>query len=68
MALSVDAKRILIEQEQARWERGLYLLEVRARVFKKIGDDAGYKGVVRDMERHQQALDALAEELNGLED
>lgn len=67
MALSNEVKKIVLQEEMARWEQGLYQLQVRARVFKAIGDEAQYANAVTALEHQEKALDALQVEWRNLE-
>jgi hypothetical protein len=66
MTIAKGVKRVVLLEEIERWERGLYLLGVRARVFRTIGDDGQLAVLTEEMERQEQGLDVLRGELEGL--
>lgn len=61
-------KRALIEQQIALWVNTAYDAKIRLRVQKAIGDTEQQAAIIKDMERCEKALDALAAELAALPD
>ncbi len=55
-----DVQRVLLEQEMQTWKNTRYQAELRLRVARRIGDGAEVEvGLVKQMERCEQALDVL---------
>lgn len=67
MALNNKVKKAVLLEEIGLWERGLYQLQVRARVFKAVGDEAQYANATAALEHQEKALDALKVEWQDLE-
>lgn len=67
MELTTDVKQALIIAEIERWEQGKYLIDVRIRVAKAVGDTPEQLDALRrELERHIIALDTLNKLLDEL--
>lgn len=66
--MSLEVKKAVLLEEVERWKRGLYLLQVRARVQKSIGNEVALQALEKELEHQEQGLDALREEWKALED
>lgn len=60
----LKVQRILLDQERTLWIGSRYQCQVRLRVQKAIGGEAEIQAaLIKDLERCERALDALAEEV-----
>jgi len=65
--LTSEVKRVLLEQELARWKQEQYTLEIRFRVNTKIGTPPeGLVSLKTALEQCEKAIDVLKEELKSL--
>lgn len=65
--LTLGVRREIIERELILWKNTRYQGEIRARVGKKAGDDEYAKAGLVQMEKSEKMIDALTEELGGLD-
>ena len=64
----VEIKKVLIENEIALHNNSAYQLSLRYRVNKKLGASGEeLKALEDEMQKHEQAIDILNDELNELE-
>ena len=65
--ISLEVKRVLLDQELALWRNTQYQIGVRLRVSRRIGDDTETQaGYIKQLERCERAIDALSNELAGV--
>lgn len=66
--VTIEIKRALIENEIALHNNSAYQLSLRHRVNKKLGGSAEeLKALEGEMQKHEQAIDILNDELKELE-
>lgn len=65
--IPLDTKRAILVQERQMWANTRYQMEIRMRVQRRLGASAEIEaGIVKELERCEQALDVLREELAAL--
>lgn len=57
--IPVDIQRVIIEEEITRYRGGVYLISVRHRVNKKLGNEDAAKANAEEMVKQEQAIDEL---------
>jgi hypothetical protein len=62
----IETRRHLLKQEIGMWRNTRYLAEVRLRVQRRIGGSETEAQAMKELERCELALDALAEEEKAL--
>jgi hypothetical protein len=62
-SVSKEIARVIINQEIAGLEQGIYTLSVRGRVCGKVGDTQGQEQAAKQLEVLVKKLDAYKEEL-----